>query len=208
MLVVLPNTVGPSRRLVDVLRARHLDAKERYDSERKFREANGIASTPDIDWEEERKRLKAMLDVVDGHDADVFRIGHMAGLSAMSPAPTDPGEFVEPTDLVDVTVRPRYTTARRFKTLRDEWARATRGTDEGNAAEDCLIAECFSEVAGLRTLRSDGTEERSKMGPIDADDLEILRGAGLTPTLLIAALYLTGLPSGKAMRSGVLPPQT
>jgi hypothetical protein len=208
MLVVIPNTVGPSRRLVDVLRARHDDEKYAYDSKKKFGEKNGVASTPDIDWEEERTRLKAMLEVVDSHDAEVFRKGHMAGLLTMAPAPVDPGVFEEPDDIGDVTVRPRYTSAKRFKTLRDDWARAARGTDEGNAAEDCLIAECFAEVAGLRVMRSDGTEERSRMGPLEPDDLEILRAAGLTPWLLVAALYLTGLSSGKAMRSGVLPPQT
>jgi hypothetical protein len=203
MLVVLPGSVGPRRRLVDVLREQHNDRVEAWKLDVAFREKHGIPSTPDIDWAEERRRAAAITVAVEREDPALVRLGATAALTAMSPAPQDPGEFVEPEGLGDVHIKPRFVSAREMRELRTAWAQALSAGDREavELAENAIIGDCVDVIEGLEY--SDGIE-------VDPDvfEYDAFRAAGLTPWLLVAALYLQGLPSGKAWRSGVRLPTT
>lgn len=203
MLVVLPGSVGPRRRLVDVLREQHNDRVEAWKLDVAFREKHGIPVTPDIDWAEERRRVAALAVAVEREDPALVRLGATAALTAMSPAPQDPGEFVEPEGLGDVHIKPRFVSAREMRELRTAWAQALSAGDREavELAENAIISDCIDVIEGLEY--SDGIE-------VDPDvfEYDAFRAAGLTPWLLVAALYLQGLPSGKAWRSGVRLPTT
>jgi hypothetical protein len=123
MLVVLPGSVGPRRLLVDVLREQHNDRVEAWKLDVSFREKHGIPVTPDIDWAEERRRAAAITVAVEREDPALVRLGATAALTAMSAAPQDPGEFVEPEGLGDVVVAPRFVSARKMRELRTAWGR-------------------------------------------------------------------------------------
>jgi hypothetical protein len=203
MLVVLPGSVGPRRRLVDVLREQHNDRVEAWKIDVSFREKHGIPSTPDIDWAEERRRAAAIAVAVEQEDAALVRLGAMAALTAMSPAPQDPGDFVEPEGLGDVHIKPRFVSAREMRELRTAWSQALAAGDRDavELAENAIIGDCIDVIEGLQY--SDGIE-----GDPNVFEYDAFRSAGLTPWLLVAALYLQGLPSGKAWRSGVRLPTT
>lgn len=200
MLVVLPGSVGPRRRLVDVLREQHNDRVEAWKLDVAFREKHGIPSTPDIDWAEERRRAAAITVAVEREDPALVRLGATAALTAMSPAPQDPGVFVEPEGLGDVVIAPRFVSARKMRELRTAWTQALAASDREatEAAEDAVVDACICAIEGLQYTDA----------PVDAFEHEAFRAAGLTPWLLVAALYLQGLPSGKAWRSGVRLPTT
>lgn len=197
MLIVLPGSVGPRRRLVDVLREQHNDRVEAYKLDAAYREKHGIPSTPDIDWGEERRRIAAIAQAVEAEDPALVRLGAMAALTAMSAAPQDPGPFVEPEGLGDVVIAPRIVSARQMRELRSAYAAAVSANDRDatEKAEDTIIATCIGGIEGLQYSREDVPEPQ----------LEAFRDAGLTPWLLTAVLYLQSLPSGKAWRSGVQP---
>lgn len=197
MLIVLPGSIGPRRRLVDVLREQHNDRVEAYKLDAAYREKHGIPSTPDIDWGEERRRVSAIAQAVEAEDPALVRLGAMAALTAMSAAPQDPGPFVEPEGLGDVVVAPRIVSAREMREMRAAYAAAVQANDREatEQAEDVILETCIGLVEGLQY--SDG--------PVLGLELEAFRDAGLTPWLLVAVLYLQSLPSGKAWRSGVQP---
>jgi hypothetical protein len=203
MLVVLPGSVGPRRRLVDVLREQHNDRVEAWKIDVSFREKHGIPSTPDIDWAEERRRAAALAVAVEQEDAALVRLGAMAALAAMSAAPQDPGDFVEPEGLCDVHIKPRFVSAREMRELRTSWSQALAAGDRDavELAENAIISDGIDVIEGLQY--SDGIE-----GDPNVFEYDAFRSAGLTPWLLVAALYLQGLPSGKAWRSGVRLPTT
>lgn len=198
MLIVLPGSVGPRRRLVDVLREQHNDRVEAYKLDAAYREKHGIPSTPDIDWGEERRRIAAIAQAVEAEDPALVRLGAMAALTAMSAAPQDPGPFVEPEGLGDVVIAPRIVSARQMRELRSAYAAAVSANDREatEKAEDTIIETCIGRIEGL---------EYSDGGGGDILALEAFRDAGLTPYLLVAVLYLQSLPSGKAWHSGVQP---
>lgn len=201
MLIVLPGSVGPRRRLVDVLREQHNDRVEAWKLDFSFREKHGIPVTPDIDWDEERRRIAAIAQAVEQEDPALVRLGAMAALTAMSAAPQDPGPFVEPEGLGDVVISPRIVSARQMRELRSAYAAAVSANDRDatEKAEDAIINQC---IGGLDGLQYTGGE------PSDPHNFEALRDAGLTSWLLVAVLYLQGLSSGKAWRSGVQPHTT
>ena len=198
MLIVLPGSVGPRRRLVDVLREQHNDRVEAYKLDAAYREKHGIPSTPDIDWGEERRRIAAIAQAVEAEDPALVRLGAMAALTAMSAAPQDPGPFVEPEGLGDVVIAPRIVSARQMRELRSAYAAAVSANDREatEKAEDTIIETYIGRIEGL---------EYSDGGGGDILALEAFRDAGLTPYLLVAVLYLQSLPSGKAWHSGVQP---
>jgi hypothetical protein len=208
MLVVLPGSVGPRRRLVDVLREQHNDRVEAWKLDVAFREKHGIPSTPDIDWAEERRRAAAITVAVEREDPALVRLGATAALTAMSPAPQDPGEFVEPEGLGDVVIAPRFVSARKMRELRTAWAQALSAGDREatEQAENRIIDCCIATIDGLQYTAAPVGDDVGN--PSNAHELEAWRAAGLTPWLLVAALYLQGLPSGKAWRSGVRLPTT
>jgi len=215
MLIVLPGTIGPTRRLLDVLREQHDDRRNAWKLDHEFREKHGIPSTPDIDWVEEEKRVKALLEVIELQDPNLARLGHQAGVLAMSAAPTDPGEWKAFDELDGITIRPRHLSASESKSLRLAWGDALRAGDRAaaDAAENALVARAIAVVGGLRVLDEDGNEkpvtESIELAAADRDQLfASFREASLLPWLLSSALYLQALPAGKAMRSGVQPPPT
>jgi len=211
MLVVLPGSVGPRRRLVDVLREQHSDRVEAWKLDVAFREKHGIPSTPDIDWAEERRRAAAITVAVEREDPALVRLGATAALTAMSPAPQDPGEFVEPEGLGDVVIAPRFVSARKMRELRTTWAQALSAGDRDatEAAEDAIVDACIGDIEGLQYVARSVAGSTASPESVGAETQhEAWRAAGLTPWLLVAALYLQGLPSGKAWRSGVRLPTT
>jgi hypothetical protein len=213
MLIVLPGTIGPSRLLVAVLREQHEDRRAAWRLDNDFREKHGIPSTPDIDWAEEEKRLKALLHVVEEQNADLVRLGHQAGFMAMSASPQDPGEWRSSEVLDGITIRPRHLSASESKSLRIAWVSALSAGDRAaaDAAENSLVSRSIFAVGGLRFLDEQGIE-KPELQTVELQLQEELftafRDAALFPWLLSASLYLQGLPAGKAMRSGVQPPPT
>lgn len=206
MLVVLPGTIGPERLLVAVLREQHEDRREAYRLDVAFRTKHGIPSTPDIDWTEESKRVRALAEAVELADADLVRLGHQAGLLAMSPAPVDPGEYAPIAGLEAVTIRPRHLTAAESKQLRAAWRDAVAAGDAAGIeqAQAQLVRRGIQRVGGLMVEGGEG----DAFSDITDDEIDVLRQASLFPWLLSATLYLQSLPSGKAHRSGVQLPQT
>ena len=185
---------------VDVLRAQHNDRVDAYRLDVVYREKHGIPSTPDIDWGEERRRAAAIVQAVEQEDPALVRLGAMAAMTAMSPAPQDPGEYVEPEGLGDVVVSPRVVSARTWRELRAAYAAALEANDREatEKAENNILDECVDGIDGL--WHDEGEPADPHVFEYDA-----FRAAGLTPYLLAAVFYLQGLPSGKAWHSGVQP---
>lgn len=206
MLIVLPGSVGPRRRLVDVLREQHNDRVDAYKLDAAYREKHGIPSTPDIDWGEERRRVAAIAQAVEAEDPALVRLGAMAALTAMSAAPQDPGPFIEPEGLGDVHFKPRFVSAREMREFRMAYASAVEANDKQaiEKAEDAIISCCIATIDGLQ-YTAEGDDSDDVGNPTSLAELEAWRAALLTPWLLTAALYLQSLPSGKAWRSGVQP---
>lgn len=201
VLVVLPGQVGPPRRLVDVLRERHEGLRERYLMERAYRESTGATFGEDVDIEEERKRLAAMSDALAAGDLDAVRIGHVAGLAQLSALPTDPGPFTSPPDLDDVYVQYRHTKATTTQGLRKAWAEACADGDPDSIA----AREMDIVTASIASVTAPGVDGPVTLKP---EFYDALRDAGIFPWVLTAALHMQRLTSGKAWRSGVLPPKT
>jgi hypothetical protein len=200
MLIVLPGSVGPRRRLVDVLRAQHNDRVDAHKLDVAYREKHGIPSTPDIDWGEERRRIAAIAQAVEQEDPALVRLGAMAALTAMSAAPQDPGPFVEPEGLGDVVVSPRVVSARTWREMRAAYAAALEANDREavERAENNVLDECIERIEGLQYSDGEAGNEYQL-------EHSAFRAAGLTPYLLVAVFYLQSLPSGKAWHSGVQP---
>lgn len=208
MLIVLPGTIAPSRLLLDVLREQHEDRREQWKLDHAFRTKHGIPSTPDIDWNEERRRVKAIAEAVDLEDAGLVILGCQAAILSMQAAPVDPGEWLPPAGLEAVSFKPRTLAAKESKTLKAAWAAALNANDRDavHAAEAAIVRRSIVTVGGLTVLDGDG--ERADVTVDDDDVIAGLRESGLLSWLLSATLYLWSLPSGKAYRSGVLLPQT
>lgn len=204
MLIVLPGTVAPSRLLLDVLCEQHNDRRESWKRDQAFREKHGIPSTPDIDWAEERRRVKAIAEAAELEDAGLVILGCQAAILSMQAAPVDPGEWLPPAGLEAVRFSPRILAARESKTLRSAWVAALNANDRPavQAAEDAILRRAIVDIGGVEVVGGDGIDLE------DEDACAALRESGLTSWLLSASLYLQSLPSGKAYRSGVLLPQT
>jgi hypothetical protein len=203
MLVVLPGSVGPRRRLVDVLRAEHESRVEKWKLDTAFEAKHGIPSTPDIDWAAERRRVAALAVAVEQEDPELVRAGATAALAAMSVAPQNPGEFIEPEEMGDVVIAPRFISARDVRTLQAAYVQALAVGDREatEKAEDDIIKACIERIEGLQL--ADGTDADPH-----AFEFEAFRAAGLTPWLLVASLFFQRLTTGKAWRSGVRLPTT
>lgn len=202
-LVIIPGTVLPSRPLLDVLRDEHAARVDDHATKTAWRKAQGIPSTPDIDWQEEARRLKALLSVVEGPDPDgaLIAVGHQAGIMAMQPAPRDPGPWVPPEGLEGVTVSPRALSAAKRNGLRDAWRAAVSAGADSRPAADALVCAAIASVGGVEVYGANDP------APIDLspDAMEPLWECGLGVYLLNAALHLTSLDPKKALRSGVRP---
>ena len=205
-LVVIPGTVLPSRPLLEVLREDHEGRAAEHAMRASWRREQGIPSTPDIDWPEQRRRLVAMLALVDDENPDgaVIALGHQAGLMAMAPAPRDPGPWVAPDGLEGVLVAPRALSAARRNELRDAWRAVVAIGGDSRPAADAIIVESISALEGVEVY---GASDPSTL-TLDVDSMGPLWECGLAPYLLAAALHLTSLDPKKALRSGVRPPQT
>jgi hypothetical protein len=204
-LVVIPGTVLPSRGLVDVLADDHDARVADHAMRAAWRKEQGIPSTPDIDWQEEARRLKALLSVVEGPDPDgaLVALGHQAGIVAMQPAPREPGPWVRPEGLDGVTIAPRALSAAKRNTLRDAWRAAVASGADSRSAADALICGAIATVDGVEVY---GSTDRAPIA-LTPDAMEPLWECGLAPYLLAASLHLTSLDPKKALRSGVrLPP--
>ena len=201
-LVVIPGTFLPMRPLVEVLREDHEARASEYAMRRAWREQQGIPSTPDIDWAEERRRLAAMLTVVDAENPDgaIVALGHQAGLMAMAPAPRDPGDWVRPDGLDGIQLAPRALSARARNELRDAWRAVVSGGFDSRPAADALICASIQAIEGVEVYGA------AAPAPIvlDVAGMGPLWECGLAPYLLAAALFLTSLDPKKALRSGVL----
>jgi hypothetical protein len=201
-LVIIPGTVLPMRPLVEVLREEHEARATEYAMRKLWREQQGIPSTPDIDWAEERRRLVALLSVVDGENPDgaLVALGHQAGLMAMAPAPRDPGAWAKPDGLDGIQIAPRALSAARRNELRDAWRAAVSAGADSRPAADVLICESISAIDGVEVYGA------TDPVPIEMDVAAMgpLWEAGLAPYLLAASLFLTSLDPKKALRSGVL----
>jgi hypothetical protein len=201
-LVVIPGTVLPMRPLVEVLREDHEARASEYSMRKAWREQQGIPSTPDIDWAEERRRLVALLSVVDGENPDgaIVALGHQAGLMAMAPAPRDPGAWAKPEGLDGIQVAPRALSAARRNELRDAWRAVVSAGLDSRAAANALICESISAIDGVEVY---GASDPTTI-ELNVAAMEPLWECGLAPYLLAASLFLTSLDPKKALRSGVL----
>lgn len=204
-LVVIPGTVLPSRPLLDVLSEDHDARVADYAMRAAWRKEQGIPSTPDIDWQEEGRRLKALLSIVDGPDPDgaIVALGHQAGIVAMQPAPRDPGSWTPPDGLEGVGVAPRALSAATRNTLRDAWRAAVSAGADSRPAADAMVCGAIARVDGVEVYGANDP------APIDLTPaaMEPLWECGLAPYLLAASLHLTVLDPKKALRSGGrLPP--
>jgi len=206
-LIVIPGTILPSRPLLGVLQEDHEGRAADFAMRSKWREEQGIPSTPDIDWAEQRRRLVAMLSIVDGANPDgaMVSLGHQAGLMAMAPAPLDPGPWTPPAGLEGISISPVALSAAKRNELRDAWRAAVAAGADSRPAANALVVESIADISGVAVyLASDPM-------PIDVgapDVMDAFWECGLAPFLLSAALHLTSLDPKKALRSGVRPPQT
>lgn len=205
-LVVIPGTVLPMRSLVEVLCDDHEGRAADFAMRKTWREAQGIPSTPDIDWQEERRRLVALLAVVDTEvpDGAIVALGHQAGLMAMAPAPRDPGPWVAPDGLGSITIAPRALSAARRNELRDAWRAAVASGADSTPAANALIVESIAAIDGVEVY---GANDPAAI-ELRVDAMGPLWECSLAPYLLTAALHLTSLDPKKALRSGVRPPPT
>jgi len=204
-LVVIPGTMLPARPLLGVLREDHEARAADHAMRTAWRLDQGIPSTPDIDWQEQKRRLTAMLELVDSQtpDAALVALGHQAGLVAMSPAPKDPGPWVPPAGIEGVSVRPRALSAKDRNRLRSAWQSAVQIGDSEAAATD-LVCAAIAEVSGVEVY---GDAEVKPLA-LSPDTMAPIWECGLGAYLLTASLHLTSLDPKKALRSGERPPQT
>jgi hypothetical protein len=216
LLVVYPGQIGPSRRIVDVLRERHDDNRAAVLAEIEHRTKGGTPLTESIDWAAEAKAARELVALVEAQQETEVQRAYQRGAGAFAVVPRDPGEFVAPSGLDGVTLRPRHIPARESLALRRAMAAAYADGDDLAAAEAeaALVARVVAEVGGLTTVAEDGREipirifAEGKDGALSAEDIEALRGSGLLPWLVVVSAWWQVLPAGKVQRSGVLPPST
>jgi hypothetical protein len=218
MLVVYPGQVGPSRRLVDVLRERHEDHRASVLATIAHRNKGDTPLTESVDWPNLHVEARQLVDaIVTEQEGEAHAIADRLA-RALSVVPRDPGDFVAPDGLDDITLRPRHLSALESLELRRAMAAAYAARDDLAAAhaEARLVARVVAEVGGLTMMRDDGSTDAvrvfsdtdDKAATLDDDDIEALRGSGLLPWLVVVAVWWQSLPSGKVLRSGVRPPST
>jgi hypothetical protein len=204
MLVVMANTVGPKRPLLDILAAAHADRVLAYETDRASREKRGAPATEDIDWTIEEQRVSALVEVVAAKDAATARDGYEAGFLSVSVAPQHPGPWEPPAGLEGVEVRIIFPAGGVTRDLRRAMSAAVEANDIEAllAAQDAIIRAGVKDVYGLTIADADGEHRNQVVREFSDDELEAFRACHLLPWLLSAVLYSWGLPRGKAWRSG------
>jgi len=208
MLIVMRDTVEPSRPLLEILKAQHDDRVLAYQVDKASREKHGVPMSDDIDWAQESKRAAAIVDAIGNQDADAVALGYQAGLMSVSSKLDDPGEWVAPEGLAGVCVRLCFPSAETTRGLRRDLNAAYSAGDVAVAwdVENQIILAGIKEVSGLTVADNEGEHPDCVVKDFSPDDLEAFRAGHLFVFLLTAVLYSWGLSRGKAWRSGA-PPQ-